>query len=496
MTFPEEKPLPDDQNPPENPRLDGSTSDSETLPIEGNTTAESQENETVAMAGADSLENATFPVEPEEPIDLSEIFQAREFKLEDFDPESNENFNPLESGGGGEELVRRRPPTRRRSRPRRAAITRPDVEQLDEQLESMVNRAAPTIDIFIFATVAGTLLGLGFLLDRPAILLFAMLLAPVLTPWAGMILSTATGETHSFGQTLGGMLTSFLLVFVTGLIAGVASRVWLPLTFNQAFLHARFWEADIALLIVGTIAFVVTFIQREEKPLIANIMLVYELFLPISVAGFGLGNNVEGLWPEALLIFAVHLAISLIVGLATYFYMGFRPTDGSGYALSGAAIITSLLIVSGIAGLGAILEARPAAPTPVTFTATATLPIVTAPATDTPVNTPTSTATAIPPTPTRFLVTPTSSPEPTITPLPTPIYGRIASPGDGAVIRIEPAGAAITTVQNGYLVEILPDAPIIINNETWVHVIVKTPVRDINGWMLLNLIATGTPTPP
>jgi hypothetical protein len=74
------------------------------------------------------------------------------------------------------------------------------------------------------------------------------------------------------------------------------------------------------------------------------------------------------------------------------------------------------------------------------------------------------------------------------------VYGRVQSKGDGATIRTSPGGPAITTIQNGYLVEILGDAPIVLAGSTWIHVIVTTPSRDIDGWMLLNLITTATPS--
>jgi hypothetical protein len=84
------------------------------------------------------------------------------------------------------------------------------------------------------------------------------------------------------------------------------------------------------------------------------------------------------------------------------------------------------------------------------------------------------------------------SPSPTL--LPTPIYGRIQSTGDGATIRTEPGGTAITTVQNGYLVEFLPADPVVLEGATWVKVLIRTPSRDIEGWVLLNLIITATPS--
>ncbi len=65
--------------------------------------------------------------------------------------------------------------------------------------------------------------------------------------------------------------------------------------------------------------------------------------------------------------------------------------------------------------------------------------------------------------------------------------------GNGVIIREEPAGRAITTVLNGYLVEFLPVEPVVVKGETWVKVLVRIPTRDIEGWMLLRLIVDGHP---
>ncbi len=206
----------------------------------------------------------------------------------------------------------------------------------------------------------------------------------------------------------------------------------------------------------------------------------------------------EGLWPEAGLVFLIHLALSLMVSLMVFFYMGFRPLETRGYALAGGVVIVSLAVVAGFAGLGSLLNARISQPaaTP------SALPVKTI----TPLPSPVPRETPLPtwtvaPAPVKPTATQAPPPTPTVgvaasspTLLPPPVYGKVQSMGDGAVIRTSPAGAAITTIQNGYLVEILGDAPSVVAGATWVHVIVKTPARDIDGWMLLNLISTSTPS--
>ncbi len=396
-----------------------------------------------------------------------------------------------------------RPASQRRRRRSNRLIQRPDASELGDRLESIAQRAAPTFDFFVFSFLCGSVIAVGYILDAPAILLLAVLVAPLMAPWVGTSMAAATGETRFMGQTLGGFLTSILMIFGLGLLGGFASRIFQPLTSSQAFLHARLWWPDLLMLILGTTILVVSFIQSEDKPTAASLMVAYEFFLPAGAAGFGLGSGVEGLWPQAGMVFLIHVALSLIISLLVFFYMGFRPLENAGYLLTGGAVVISLVIVVGFFGLGTLINFRgdiadatatpTLAATPVKASATAKQPTVIVPTyTARPVATSTRvvTSTSKPP-----ATTPTSGLTPSPTLLPTPVYGRVQAGinGDGATVREEPGGTAITTVQNGYLVEFLPVDPVVLNGETWVKVLIRTPARDIEGWVLLQLIVTATP---
>lgn len=391
-----------------------------------------------------------------------------------------------------------RPESPRRRRRSSRLIQRPEASELGDRLESVAHRSAPTIDFFIFAFLSGCILAVGYILNAPAILLLGIIVAPLMAPWVGAMLAASTGETRFLGQTLGALLTVVVMVFLIGALGGFASRLFQPMDSTQALLHARLWWHDLLLLILGTTVLVVSFIQSEDKPVLASLMVAYELFLPVSAAGFGLGSGVEGLWPQAGLVFLIHLALSLIISLMVFFYMGFRPVEASGYIVTTAVVVVSLAFVGGFFGLGTLLSARgevaeQPTPTPTITPSQTFLPSPSLP--------PTKLATITPLPPTE---PPTVTPAPTETfapglnptPIPTPIYGRVqaSASGDGAVIRTEPGGSAITTVQNGYLVEFLPVDPVVLNGETWVNVLIRTPSRDIEGWVLLRLIVTATPS--
>jgi hypothetical protein len=479
MTFPDdENPLNSGQQPPEQPE-----EQPESIPVAP---------PSAELVSPDEQVVPPFPAEEDAVPEFD--FPRMEEDVAAFHRELDElQFAPAMRPTDDEPVRAGAPRHRRRTQ---RIIERPDASELAERLESIAYRAAPTFDFFVFSFLCGCILGLGYILDAPAILLIGILVAPIVSPWVGAALAASTGEVRFFGQTFGGFLTALFMVFFVGLLAGLGSRIFQPLTSSQAFLHSRLWWPDLLLLVIGTVILVIAFIQTEHKPALASLMVAYELYLPVSATGFGLGSGVQGLWPEAGLVFLIHLALSLVVSLIVFFYMGFRPLEAKGYILTAGIVMASLIIVAGFAGLGSLINVRGdrGAATPIVMVNTPTpkpAPILKSTPTATIIQTPTPTHLVITPT---AIFTPTEGFTPSPTLLPTPVYGRILSKGDGATIRTIPGGAAITTVQNGYLVEILGDAPIVLGGNTWVHVIVKTPSRDIDGWMLLNLITTATPS--
>ncbi len=392
-------------------------------------------------------------------------------------PGRSKNREPIQLPGPGA--------ARRRKRPNRPIITRPDASELGQRFESMAYRAAPTFDFFLFSLIAGAILGLGYLFDAPAILLVGLLLAPVLTPWVGAVLAAVIGETPFLKQTIGGFLTALFMIFITGLLAGLISRIFVPVpVITQALLHAQLLVFDLLLVAAGTIALTIAFVQSEDKPLLTSLMVAYEIYLPASAAGFGLGSGAENLWPQALLVLLVHLAISIVLALIVFYYMGFRPLETSGYIMLGLIAVGSLAVVFAVFAWGNNPRGAQAPGTPIGPKSTPATAVVR------------PTFTLVPqvtPSPTELFLTPTPSLTATITSIPTPIYGRVGKLG--AYLDDEPGGTAITTLDSGYLVEFLPDSPSILEGTTWVRVQVKTSTRDMVGWVRLDFIVTATPGP-
>jgi hypothetical protein len=397
----------------------------------------------------------------------------------------------------------------RRRRAQRRAYFPTDEQGRAELFAHLTRRAFPSYELFVFSLVAGAILGLGYLFNAQALLIFGILVAPLLTPWIGTALSIVAGAPRLFAQTLMALFVSSLIIFLGGLLAGFASRPFQPLTLTETFLHSRLWWADLVALTIGAVLITISFVRSEDRPYLPSALLAYELFLPLSAAGFGLGSGVGPgeIWPQGLFVFFVHIAWATFFGLVTLFLLRFYPTSFGGVAFTGLTLIALITVMTVHTGFGnwIMVQVGLAPPTPqpaaalVSTSTPSAIPSLTpSPESDQatavigiPINTPSRT-----PRPTLTVATlaATETSTSTVTAEPTPILAVIrASEGGGAFIREEPGGQVLVTLANGSTVTIVPNDFQEVNGVIWVHVSAIVNDTRIEGWMIQTVLQTATP---
>jgi hypothetical protein len=399
----------------------------------------------------------------------------------------------------------------RRRRAQRRAYFPTDEEGRAALFTHLARRAYPSYELFVFALVSGAILGLGYFINSQALLIFGILVAPLMTPWIGMSLAVVAGSTRFFFQTITALFVSSLLIFLSGLLAGFASRTFGPLTFNEAFAHSRLWWPDLAVITIGSIILTISFVRSEERPYLPSALVTYGLFLPLCAGGFGLGSGVSEIWPQGFYVFIVHLAWATFFGILTLFFLRFYPTSAGGIAFTGFAFITLIALVTLLTGFNQwiMIQAGLATPEPL---ADAPQGTPASQASLTPAQIPTITLSPEPEQATALIGVPTGSPTrattrtptpsipptetftPTITAEPTPIIAIIrAAEGGGAFIRERPGGIVVATLGNGSTVTIIPNDFQDVNNVIWVHVFATVNDVRVEGWMIQSVLQTATP---
>jgi hypothetical protein len=90
---------------------------------------------------------------------------------------------------------------------------------------------------------------------------------------------------------------------------------------------------------------------------------------------------------------------------------------------------------------------------------------------------------------------PTETSTITLTIEPTPVYGKIsASEGGGAYLREAPKGKFLAVLENGAVVEILPEVRYV-EDVPWSNIIANKNGTRIVGWVLQLVVTYATPVP-
>jgi hypothetical protein len=383
------------------------------------------------------------------------------------------------------------PPARRRRARRLLAPL--EADERAAAIDHLARRSSPTFDFFIFSALSAVLFCIALWFDSAPLLLLGAVFAPLMAPAVGLAFGTVVGSYRFFGRSLAGFLVGGLLVFVVGAGGGLLTFWWPALGLEQAYLHARISWVHFIILAVGAIFTAATMAHSGRSPGAPSVALAYSLYLPLTIAGYGLTSGIPHLWPDALVVFAIYLAWAVVLGSLTLAILGFRPMTLFGYTLGGVVALLGVVLLLGFGAFGAVVGVfgPPLAVPTHTPTITPTL---------TPVPpTPTETPTPVPPSSTPTLTpTPSITPSPTFTasPTPLPVYARIdaGEESGGAFLRAEPGFDAtpLTTLANGTLVQILPDSREV-EGYFWVHVIVVS--NELQGWVLQSLLSISTPEP-
>jgi hypothetical protein len=392
------------------------------------------------------------------------------------------------------------PPARRR-RMRRLVVPEAGDEQTD-LLDEIGKSATPGAEFYISALLAGGVAGLGLLLDSPALVVLAALLAPFMAPMMGVPLATVAGSAAFFFRSLSSLVIGGVIFLLTGSLAGWAARLFPPGPMVQASSHLILGWPNLLLLTVGMVLSVVLMVRSaQQRPLVSSVAVAYAVYLPLSAAGFGLTSGLPLAWEGGLVVFLAHLIWAALAGTLTLVVLGLRPLRPLSYILTAGYVLACLT--------GALLfflssDAAVRVPVFPQVTLPAGLAVKPSITPKTPLETvaaemtsePTQTASPRPIgslTPTRTLV-PSGTPTITVTPAPTPVWARIAvKGGNGAYIRGEPKYDAliVASLLNGNIVEVMPDV-MVNDGVTWAKV---RTADNKEGWIVRSFLATATPAP-
>ena len=217
----------------------------------------------------------------------------------------------------------------------------------DEIYDDIQESLQLTPSYLLTATLSAVIAGLGMRSGQTAVVIGAMIIAPLLGPTMGMALAATVGNLK-LGLRAARTLVIGLSCVLAGLVLGLLLEID-PLV-DELRNRTLVQPADVALALACGAAGVLAF-SRGASAALVGVMIAVALVPPLAASGIYLGAGLVAAGSNAFFLFLVNLVCVNVAGIATFLLQGLPPKNwrmtGSVLAVWGLLL---LLLVSMMAG--------------------------------------------------------------------------------------------------------------------------------------------------
>ena len=198
------------------------------------------------------------------------------------------------------------------------------VEQ-NELIWSAEKSAGANLDYLVMIVLSAALSTLGLLTNSVAVIIGAMLVAPLMSPISGFSTGMATGILRLTRRASLTLFSGVTLALLISIVMGVLLPVDSPTDEMLARGSPNLLDAAIA-LVSGWVAAYAT--ARKGIPAaLAGVAIAAALMPPISTIGLGIALRDIDLAIGANLLFLANIAFIIAAQYSTFLWMGMRPTE-------------------------------------------------------------------------------------------------------------------------------------------------------------------------
>ncbi len=162
------------------------------------------------------------------------------------------------------------------------------------EVERVLRRGArPSIDFFVMITLAAAIAAFGLLLNSPAVIIGAMLVAPLMAAILGVGLSIVVGDMRLFGRALGATVQGALLAVLTGCGIGLLTPGASPTAEILSRAHPTLLDLGVALVAGAAAAYAIC--RKDVSAAMAGVAIAAALVPPLTTVGLpALGYSRRG----------------------------------------------------------------------------------------------------------------------------------------------------------------------------------------------------------
>jgi uncharacterized hydrophobic protein (TIGR00271 family) len=228
----------------------------------------------------------------------------------------------------------------------RALIKPLTLERRAEVQVQLRDASTPDFDFFFLVAMSSVIATLGLITDSAAVIIGAMLVAPLMSPILGVSLASLAGDARLFRNAVTALIRGGVLAVGVAIALTWTSQV---LPFNpilgtlptEVVARSHPSPFDLIIAVAGGLAAAYALAQPQLSAALPGVAIATALMPPLCVIGIGIAVGQWGVAGGAFLLYLSNLAAIAFAGVLTFFFLGFRA---QGQALNRAGLPRSLKI--------------------------------------------------------------------------------------------------------------------------------------------------------
>jgi uncharacterized hydrophobic protein (TIGR00271 family) len=203
----------------------------------------------------------------------------------------------------------------------------PPLDQREKTVlrQDLLRGARPEIDYLVLIVLSSLIATLGLLLNSPAVVIGAMLIAPLMSPLMAFALGLVTGDLRmirlSAEAILKGIAVALLVALFVGLISPLKDMT------SEMLARSRPTLLDMAVALASGAAGAYALSRKDVSSALPGVALAASLMPPLATVGLAISMAQPRVAGGALLLFIANIAaISLSAGVV-FLLLGISPQE-------------------------------------------------------------------------------------------------------------------------------------------------------------------------
>ncbi|MFL7869809.1 MAG: DUF389 domain-containing protein [Anaerolineales bacterium] len=227
------------------------------------------------------------------------------------------------------------------------------LERRAEVQVQLRDSCTPDFDFFLLVLLSAVIATLGLLTNSAAVIIGAMLVAPLMSPIIGIGLASLTGDARLFRDSGVALVRGAFLAILMAVFLAWTNRSLPFVTLQdlpaEVLSRTRPSPIDLTIALAGGMAAAFALAMPSISAALPGVAIATALMPPLCTVGIGIAMGRWDVAGGAILLFLTNAVTIAFAGMLVFFALGFAPKREAGRrvprALAISAVFTLILLV-------------------------------------------------------------------------------------------------------------------------------------------------------